>query len=53
MLSPKLFLIMFNDLLNKLEEEGLEIFAFADDLAIVGMTNVKLKQAMRIAENWT
>ena len=41
---------MFNDLLNKLEEEGLEVFAFADDLAIVGMTNRKLKKAMSIAE---
>ena len=41
---------MFNDLLNKLEEEGLEVFAFADDLAIVGMTNKKLKKAMSIAE---
>ena len=44
---------MFNDLLNKLEEEGLDVFAFADDLAIVGMTNRKLKRAMQIAESWT
>ena len=43
---------MFNDLLNKLEEEGLEVFAFVDDLAIVGLTNVKLKQAMKITETW-
>ena len=43
---------MFNDLLNKLEE-GLDVFEFADDLAIVGMTNRKLKRAMQIAETWT
>ena len=43
---------MFNDLLNKLEENDYEIFAFADDLAIVGMTNARLKRAMRITEEW-
>jgi len=31
----------------------LEVFAFADDLAIVGLTNKKLKQAMNITEEWT
>ena len=35
-LSPTLFLIMFTDLLNELEEAGLDVFAYADDLAIVG-----------------
>ena len=35
-LSPTLFLIMFNDLLNELEDAGFDIFAYADDLAIVG-----------------
>ena len=43
---------MFNDLLNKLEEDELEVFAFADDLAVVGMTNAKLKQAMETTEKW-
>ena len=43
---------MFNDLLNKLESEQLEVFAYADDLAIVGETNAKLKMAMGITEKW-
>ena len=43
---------MFNDLLNELEESGLEVFAYADDLAIVGQRYRKLKDAIRIVENW-
>ena len=43
---------MFNDLLNQLEDDGFDVFAFADDLAIVGMTNTKLKRAISITENW-
>ena len=35
-LSPTLFLVMFNDLLEIIEEEDFEEFAFADDLAING-----------------
>ena len=51
-LSPTLFLIMFNDILQKLEESNLEPYAYADDLAIVGQTKDKLKQAQDIVETW-
>ena len=51
-LSPTLFLIMFNDLLNELEEAGFDIFAYADDLAIVGQGMDNLSTAIRITESW-
>ena len=35
-MSPTLFLIMFNDLLEKLDSKGMQVFAYADDLAITG-----------------
>jgi len=36
---------MFNDLLDRLEKAGLQVFAYADDLAIVGKYNVRLIEA--------
>ena len=42
-LSPTLFIIMFNDLLEELEKVGVEVFAYADDLAIHGFDEDKLK----------
>ena len=44
---------MFNDLLDRLEKVGLQVFAYADDLAIVGKYNVRLIEATEIIENWT
>jgi len=35
-LSPTLFLIMFDDLMVELHNKGFQIFAYADDLAIMG-----------------
>ena len=35
-LSPSLFLIMFNDLIVELDKNKFEAFAYAGDLAIVG-----------------
>ena len=43
---------MFNDLLEELEKIGVEVFAYADDLAIHGFDEDKLKQAMKIVEEW-
>ena len=43
---------MFNDLLNELEEAGFDIFAYADDLAIVGQSTEDLSTAIRITESW-
>jgi retron-type reverse transcriptase len=34
-LSPALFIIMFNDLISELDDLGFEVFAYADDLAVI------------------
>ena len=52
-LSPQLFVIMFNDLLDKLEEQDFEIFAYADDLAMIGKCKANLLDAINIVEAWT
>ena len=49
-MSPSLFLIMFNDLLLELEKAGFEIFAYADDLAIVGFEDFRLRKCIEITE---
>ena len=41
-LSPTLFLVMFDDLLDELENHGFEDFAFADDLSVNGIGDEKL-----------
>ena len=52
-LSPTLFIIMFNDLIKELEEKGFSVYAYADDLCIVQYTKQKLKKAIGIVEKWT
>ena len=49
-LSPTLFLIMFNDLIKELKEKKLEALAYADDLAIVGVGKQELKKAITTIE---
>ena len=44
---------MFNDLLEDLEENGFQVFAYADDLAIVGRKETKAREAIDIVEKWT
>ena len=44
---------MFDDLLQKLHEKGYQIFAYADDLAVVGRGKYKLDEAIEIIEHWT
>jgi len=41
---------MFNELLERLERKGLQVFAYADDLAIVGKFKVRALEAIRIVE---
>ena len=50
MLSPTLFLIMFNDLIKELKEQKLESLAYADDLAVIGLGKTELKKAIRTIE---
>ena len=42
-MSPTLFLIMFNDLMDELGTRDFEAFAYADDLAVIdeGMNRAK------------
>lgn len=41
---------MFNDLLIKLEENGMEVFAYADDLAIHAYDLENLEKSIDIVE---
>ena len=50
-LSPTLFLIMFNDLIQELDEEGYEVFAYADDLAVIDWKRNRALRAIEIIEN--
>ena len=43
---------MFNDLIQELEEEGTDPFAYADDLAINGFKFTKMKKAINQIEKW-
>ena len=49
-LSPTLFLIMFNDLINKLDVNEYQVFAYADDLAVIGKNKENLKRAIKLTE---
>ena len=50
--SPTLFLIMFNDLMEKLKDNGLNAMAYADDLVIIGVSKANLLKAIDIVEDW-
>lgn len=61
-LSPLLWCLVVDDLINKLEKEGLHVIAYADDLAItataanskMNLTTVieKINRGMKIVEEW-
>ena len=44
---------MFNDLLVKLKEEKHTPFAYADDLAVIGICKANLLDAINIIEEWS
>ena len=44
---------MFNDLLIRLEERGFKVYAYADDLAIIGRYKEKAEEAIEIVKEWT
>ena len=48
--SPTLFLIMFNDLMEKLKKENINAYAYADDLAMIGVGKTNLLNAINIVE---
>ena len=41
---------MFNDLIEDLEANRYDVFAYADDLAITGIGEERLDEAIRICE---
>ena len=52
-LSPTIFVIMFDDLIKELGDKGYKVFAYADDLAVIGYGKNSLKEVIRICEEWT
>ena len=52
-LSPTLFIIMIDDLINELERNGNTPFVFADDLSTVQEGIEKTKEAIKIIDEWT
>ena len=43
---------MFNDLINLLEGMGLQVYAYADDLAIIGTGREQLELVIQTIEKW-
>ena len=52
-MSPTLFLIAFNELLQNLADQGFDNLAFADDLVIEGDGFDRMSEAIKIVEDWT
>ena len=53
MISPFLFNIYFEDILQKLKDEtGVEIYAFADDLLFTSYNLDDIKKAIKLLEEW-
>ena len=51
-ISPTLFTVFVNDLLNSLDSKGYQVFAYADDIAIVGTGDKQLQKAWQIIWDW-
>ena len=53
MISPYLFNIYFENILQKLKDEtGVEIYAFADDLLFTSYNIEDIKKAINLLEEW-
>ncbi len=52
-ISPTLFTVFINDLLIELNKQGLQVFAYADDIAILGHGDKALDQAWKTIWQWT
>ena len=51
-LSPTLFTVFMDDLLIQLDKKGYHVFAYADDIAIMGSGEKKLTKAWQTVWNW-
>ena len=49
-LSPALFIIMFNDLISQLDSLGFKVFAYADDLVVIIESKQQRDTLLNIAE---
>ena len=49
-LSPTLFNLYINDVISKFSEAGLQILAFADDLAFAAMNQRELYRGLNIMQ---
>ena len=52
-LSPTIFIIMFDDLIQKIKSEGYKVFAYADNVAVIGYGRRTLKKLIKTCEEWT
>ena len=52
-LSPTLFTVFINDLIDKLEKLDLYVFAYADDIAILGKGNKNLDIVWETIWRWS
>ena len=44
---------MFDDLVQELDNNGFDVYAYADDLTVVGRGEERTKTAISIVEEWT
>ena len=44
---------MFSYLLTELDKNGFQVFAYGDDLAVIGRNKTRLIEAIKIIEKWT
>ena len=52
-LSPALFNIYINDLITRLKDIlGVVVHAYADDLAVISDSKIRLKEAINTIEYW-
>ena len=51
-LSPKLFNIFYDTLINKIDNLGFFIIAYADDITIAVINNKDIKNTTKEVENW-
>ena len=52
-ISPTLFTIFVNDLIARLDKKGFQVFAYADDIAILGTGGKALDAAWRLIWDWS
>ena len=52
-LSPYLFNIYINDLIEEIDLNAFEVLAYADDIAVICKNKEELLNVMKIVERWS